>query len=148
VGGEGDDLLIGGNGRDLLIGGVGADRLVGNADDDILIAGSTAFDGDAAALRTLMAEWTSDRSYGARVADLMGDVTSHDYTATRLNGSYFLRADSAGATVFDDLAADVLTGSSGQDWFLFNADGGVRDRVTDLSASEFQSDTNFINGDC
>ena len=48
----------------------------------------------------------------------------------------------------DDHAADVLTSSSGQDWFLLNidGDGGARDKVTDLHATEFASDLDFING--
>ena len=67
IGGEGDDLLVGGGGRDLLIGGVGSDRLVGNTDDDILIAGSTDFDSNDAALRSILAEWTSTREYATRI---------------------------------------------------------------------------------
>ena len=42
------------------------------------------------------------------------------------------------ATVHDDHTEDVLTGSDGNDWFLFNrdGDGGVKDKVTDLSVFE------------
>ena len=37
-------------------------------------------------------------------------------------------------TVFDDGAADVLTGFSGLDWYFANLYGtGVRDKITDLS---------------
>jgi Ca2+-binding RTX toxin-like protein len=54
-------------------------------------------------------------------------------------------------TVHDDAAADVLTGSSGQDWFLFNndGDGGITDAVTDLHTFEamFASDIDFLNSD-
>ena len=39
----------------------------------------------------------------------------------------------------------MLTGSEGQDWFLFNADTGVKDKVTDLKANEFADDLDFIN---
>jgi len=137
IGGEGDDLLVGGAGRDLMIGGFGADRLVGNTDDDILIAGTTDFDLSAAMLANIMAEWTSVRTYAERVANLTGPATSGVNTV-------FLSA----ATVHDDNAYDVLTGSSGQDWFLFNQDGennSVKDKVTDLSATEFAADLDFIN---
>ena len=49
--------------------------------------------------------------------------------------------------MFDDGAADVLTGSSGQDWFFANLTGtGVKDKVTDLSAAEFANDLTFIQG--
>lgn len=136
VGGDGDDLLVGGAGRDLLIGGFGADRLVGNADDDVLIAGATAFEGDTAVLDAIMAEWAADLDYGTRVA--------------RLRDSW-LRAEGPGATVFDDGARDVLTGSAGQDWFFASlaADtpSEVRDRITDLHADEFAADLDFINGE-
>src|SRR5262249_5018182 len=115
-GGAGDDLLVGGAGRDLLIGGVGADRIVGNADDDIIIARSTAFDLDATALTAIMAEWTSGRSYAERTANLRGVGT------TGVNGTYVLETDGPEATVSDDGAADVLTGSEGQDWFFANLD--------------------------
>ena len=38
--------------------------------------------------------------------------------ANRLNGSFFLIADGPTRTVFDDGAIDVLSGSSGRDWFF------------------------------
>jgi hypothetical protein len=38
--------------------------------------------------------------------------------------------------VFDDAAADLLTGSSGIDWFFANLDGGVLDTITDLGDDE------------
>jgi hypothetical protein len=54
------------------------------------------------------------------------------------------------ATVSDDTSEDLLTGSAGDDWFLFNRDddGVVKDRVTDLSALEqlFAEDIDFLNG--
>ena len=148
VGGEGDDLLVGGDGRDLLIGGRGADRMVGDAHDDIMIAGYTDHDGDAAALFAIMREWArTDADFAARVAHLGG-------AAGGLNGNVVLRGTATGAgpaTVRDDGAADVLTGSSGQDWFLFNQDGdnGVADTVTDLSTFEtlYIEDLDFIHGD-
>lgn len=72
-------------------------------------------------------------------------------TTNGVSGTYFLQTPGAGATVFDDAAADVLTGSAGQDWFFANVakdstDSGVRDKVTDRSASEFANDLDFING--
>jgi ELWxxDGT repeat protein len=137
LGEDGDDLLVGGGGRDLLIGGTGADRIVGNADDDILIAGRTLFDADPAALAAVMAEWTrADRTYQQRIDALMAGGGN--------NGSVVLNA----GTVSDDDEVDVLTGSSGQDWFLFNRDndGVVKDKVTDLSAAEFALDLDFIQG--
>jgi len=139
IGGAGDDLLVGGNGRDLMIGGQGADRLVGDAGDDILIAGFTAFDADQFALHGIQTEWTSARSYAARVANIQGTGTG-----PRANGNIFLLTDGPSATAFDDAAEDVLTGSAGADWFFANLDAGVRDKITDLSAGEFANDLDFI----
>jgi len=146
VGGAGDDLLVGGSNRDILIGGTGADRIVGNEADDILIAGGTSFDANAAALRAVLAEWTSARSYGVRVANIMGTGTGSDY-ANRNNSNYFLRVtdQAATTTVFDDGSQDTLTGSAGQDWFFANLLGtGAKDKITDLSAAEFANDLTFI----
>src|SRR5207244_1779258 len=61
----------------------------------------------------------------------------------RLNGNTFLPAHT---TVLDDGIQDVLTGSSGQDWFWANYKGtGALDKITDLSAAEFANDLDFIN---
>lgn len=46
------------------------------------------------------------------------------------------------ATVGDDDSQDILTGSSGLDWFFFN-DG--QDNVTDLNHEAFLNDLDFIN---
>ena len=152
MGGDGDDLLAGGSGRDLLNGGTGADRLVGDADDDILIAGYTLLDINQMALAAVMAEWTSVRSYSQRVANISNRTvagTDASEFGNRANGGYFLMADGANRTVLDDNAVDLLTGSSGQDWFLFNADGESgtkKDKVTDLKDDEFALDLDFING--
>jgi Ca2+-binding RTX toxin-like protein len=139
-GGAGDDLLVGGAGRDLLIGGTGADRIVGHADDDILIAGTTDFDEDAAALCLIMAEWSSCRLYLFRVLNLSGGLSC----LPRENGSIFLTPQ----TVHDDGERDVLTGSSGFDWFFANIclddDSPTQDKITDLSWWEFVRDIDFI----
>jgi hypothetical protein len=113
VGGGGNDTLIAGRGRDLLIGGSGATQLVGNSGDDILIAGTTAFDHNEAALAAVMAEWTSARDYATRIANLSGTGSG-----PRNNGNYFLTASGPSATVFDNGAIDVLNGGSGMDWFF------------------------------
>lgn len=128
LGGDGDDLLTGGQGRDFLFGGRGADRLVGSADDDILISGFTAYDNDRAALAALLGDWTGPLSYQQRIASLMNPA---------LRGGVYLGAP----TVGDDFAADLLTGSSGNDWFWFDPD---HDRVTDLHNEAFQNDLDFI----
>lgn len=150
LGSEGDDLLVGGTNRDLIIGGLGADRLVGKPEDDIMIGGVTLFEGllDAAdftgfadrhqALHAIMAEWTSERDYATRVANLADGSGSTDAA----NCSVYLVADE---TVFDDDAKDIMTGSAGTDWFFANLEGeGVLDKITDLSDDEFAADLDFI----
>ncbi len=147
LGGPGKDLLMGNQGRDLMIGGAGRDRLVGNRDDDILIGGTTAYDADDLALEAIMAEWTSDRDYATRVDNLRGEGAGD-----RLNEAYYLIAADAqqpnpAATVFDDDDRDVMTGGHGLDWFFANFehdDEGRRDRVTDLKATEFAEDLDWI----
>ncbi len=129
IGGGGNDLLIGGPGRDLLIGGRGADWLFGNGGNDLLVGGTTAFDGNDAALAAVMAEWTSGHSFATRVANLSdtgGDLPG------RLNGDYFLLDSGPDRTVFNDGAADTLTGGLAADWFF----AGPQDRVTDVGDSD------------
>jgi hypothetical protein len=149
LGSIGDDLLVGGSGRDVMIGGSGRDRMVGDADDDLLISGYTSYDSTEIALRSILAEWASSRTYSERVSNLMGTGSGTSFAA-RKNGSVFLKLDGAQATVFDDLVQDTLTGSIGQDWFLCNLDGDGsnqrKDKITDLQSNEFAKDIDFING--
>jgi Ca2+-binding RTX toxin-like protein len=136
----GHDLLVGGAGRDLLIGGIGQDRIVGNSDDDILVSGTTNHDNTPAALCAILAEWNSSRWGYERVANIYGVGCG-----TRLNGNYFLNDN----TVHDDGERDVLTGSSGFDWFfanlsLYNDDSPTKDKITDQNWWEFAKDIDFI----
>jgi Ca2+-binding RTX toxin-like protein len=166
LGGDGDDVLVGGNTRDILIGGTGADRMVGKPEDDILIAGVTTYErlldysnfvlysARNAALEAILAEWTSTRSLAARKANLMGDEDNPGF-ANRANDHYFLKTagdegDPEIATVFNDDAKDVMTGSSGVDWFFANLEddeGGVLDKITDLHDDEFADDLEFIESE-
>ena len=137
LGGDGDDLLVGSFGRDILIGGTGKDRIEGNSDEDILIAGFTTFTDEGSALLAIQAEWTSSRTYAQRTANLSA---SH------------LKVSGPAATVFDDNEKDTLSGDSGRDWFFANLilnandDASKKDKITDLSASEFAEDLDFILG--
>jgi Ca2+-binding RTX toxin-like protein len=131
VGGDGDDDLNGGDGRDVLIGGRGADRLKGSSDEDLLVAGYTAYDEDVPALLAIQAEWTApDVDYLTRVRHLRGELPGG------ANGSVYLNvaptALSPQPTVFDDLAADTLTGAQQLDWFIID----VGDTITDQVQSE------------
>jgi hypothetical protein len=83
-----------------------------------------------------MREWTSGHDYATRVDNLRG-AGSED----RLNGDIFLKTDGPEATVFDDAVRDLLTGSEGLDWFIFNA---TEDKATDLKDEEFADVLDFI----
>ena len=104
LGRAGKDKLNGGHGLDLLIVGLGSDNLDGEAEGDLLIAGYTSFDANTAALRAILAEWTSHRDYSTRVANLSGAGAG-----PRLNGDYFLISTSPTGTIFDDADSDLLT---------------------------------------
>jgi Ca2+-binding RTX toxin-like protein len=118
-GDTGNDLLLGGSGNNILIGGVGVDTLVGGAGDDILIGGDTSWEWSPANLGLLMAEWgRADADYATRVAHLMGTAQGGNYGSLTLTSS----------TVFDDGAADALTGGAGLDWFFQSAGDQLSDR--------------------
>lgn len=119
VGGDGNDDIAGGKGRDLIIGGAGADTIIGDQDNDILIAGNTVHDGDPAALNSILTTWNSGLSYTALVDALRS-------TALR-----------PGVDVLDDGVADHLTGSAGQDWFVFAGDNDI---ITDMKKDETATD--------
>ncbi len=127
LGASGADRLNGDAGRDLIIGGLGADTLNGGAGDDLLIAGTTAFDLSDEALAAIMAEWRSNQTYQARINYLRN---GGGFNA--LNGTFITLT---ATTVFDDAAADLLTGSTEQDWFWATLTGPNKDR-TDGSRTE------------
>ena len=169
-GGDGNDVIQGGSGEDVLVGGRGADRLVGNADDDVMIAGYTAFDYDyqhridgllrgvhEAAVSSILKEWTFVRDYYSEwtpewdLSTRIRNLANHpDRTDDRQNGEYYLIVFSSDqpeseVTVFDDGDLDVLTGSSGMDWFFFNPDEEEDgDRATDLKDEAFAADVDWI----
>lgn len=125
VGEGGKDNLDGGGGRNVLIGGAGRDTLLGNSDSDLLIAGSTIYDANAIALRDILLEWTSTRSYTDRVANLRsGSGPILTVPETKLK---------KGLTVIDDADVDVLIGTGDNDWFLFDTG---RDIASDRRSSE------------
>ena len=129
----GSDTVQGGGGRDILVGGDGADRIAGDAGDDILISSMTAYDDRFAASAHENAwcgmydECNSERAFAQRV-DNLRDGSG---TPMRANGVYRLND----STIMNDLAADqvdVLTGKSGDDWYLYNSG----DKATGMSAGE------------
>jgi Ca2+-binding RTX toxin-like protein len=124
LGRAGDDDLVGGPGRDFLVGGFGSDRLVGSSEEDIVIGGALNFgDQEATAIDAIFAEWTSERKYAERVANITGTGVGD-----RLNGEFFLNSE----TIIDDEDEDQLTGSSQSDVFFI----GMNDIITDFHKKE------------
>lgn len=111
-GGDGDDYLEGGDGRDLLFGGLGIDHLVAGAGDDLLIGGTTSYDGDAAALRTLRDAWVAPTSVAERAGQLAGGVGG----GARLVWN---------ETVHDDGAYDAMCGGFDSDLMFAAASDAV-----------------------
>jgi PKD repeat protein len=108
LGGDGDDELLGGLGRGILIGGRGEDRLRGGRGEDILIGGSTVYDALVQPLCAITDIWNSTlEPYEVRIGRLR--LLLNPYS------------------VIDDGEADLLTGTSGLDWFF----AGVGDFLTD-----------------
>ena len=140
IGGSGDDDLSGGAGRDILIGGFGADRLNAGSGEDILIAGYTAYDVAAGPApgtfldQVDLAAWAAIR--GVWVGT--GDAASRARTINT-GTTYRLRATGEAQTVFDDGAADTLTGSQSTDWYFANLGTGL-DVITDKDDTEFFND--------
>src|SRR5205807_1100027 len=85
------------------------DTLRAGSGGDILIGGTTTYDGNAAALVAVLAEWgRTDIDYVTRIAHLAGS------TSGGLNGSSLLNA----STVQGNDLADNLYGGAGMDWFF------------------------------
>ena len=122
IGGGGNDTLTGGTGLSLLIGGIGADAIKGGSGGDLIIGGSTSYDGNNAALDSILAEWRSADDYATRINFIKN--------GGGLNGTNVLNL---GTTVIDDLASNVLTGApGGKNWYF----KGTKDTITDLQAGE------------
>ena len=81
-----------------------------------------------------------DLDYDARVANIRGSEGS-DLPDNRHNGEFFLQTDGPAATVIDDDERDVMTGSSGRDWFFADLD---EDKNTDLHDDEFADVLDWI----
>jgi hypothetical protein len=132
--GSGDDILIGngssdtlidsGSGMNILIGGGGGgDTLTGNG-NDILVRGATQYDSNTAAniaaLDAILAEWTSDDPYAARINQIMSSVGSSN---AALNAN----------TVTQDAKANTLQDSTTQtqseNWDLYWNDSTGKDTV-------------------
>jgi hypothetical protein len=122
IGGAGSNILVdaysgsAASGRSLLIGGSGSSSLTAGAAGDILIAGTTSYDANYAALQSILAEWQSADSYLLRFQRIEGLVTGG------LNGKNKLVW---GSTVKDNDLPGVLNGGAGLDWFFAGGDDTI-----------------------
>ncbi|MFK7817790.1 MAG: choice-of-anchor Q domain-containing protein [Planctomycetaceae bacterium] len=122
LGGRGVDTLIGDDavnkkvGVDVLIGGGGSDTLRGQKAGDLMVAGSTSL--NLAELSLVFAEWTSDRGFALRQANL----TDGSGSAERNNADVFLVDSGEARNLFDDDRPDTLYGGGGNDWLIANSE--------------------------
>jgi hypothetical protein len=127
VGDANNNVLIGGTGRNVLIGGLGSDTLsvcVSNSNDNIEIGGTTDWDANLAALEAIQAEWDrTDLSLNDRYNDLFHGGNPVELNV--VNGQEILLNNS---TIHVDTSPDTLTGGSGHNWYLVDAD----DMITNL----------------
>jgi len=120
--GEGDsDTLLGEHGRDILIGGVGIDTLTGGDHEDLLIGDSTLNDANDTALLKILQEWSANRPYATRVANVRNG------TGPILLGTGF--TFTPGGNIVDDGSADILRGNLALDWFITGAGDTTPDRI-------------------
>ncbi len=102
--GDGQENLTGGSGPNLIISGGGTGQITGGGAGDILIGGTTAYDQDFNSLQAILSYWTtSGQGYRKRVANLRAG-----------NGVPQLEA---GITVFDNGAANTITGNGSKHAF-------------------------------
>ena len=137
-----------------MVGGRGTDTLYGNAGEDILIGGYTAYDANDSALKAILAEWTSGRTYSQRLWNLSQGTAASSLDSSkknsRLNGSWYLIGDDGNSqTVFNDNDVDTLIGNEDKDWFLANriadkpTNAGAIDQVVGQETGEIYTDTDF-----
>jgi hypothetical protein len=127
---------------------------VGNAGEDILISGYTSFDANDTALKAILAEWTSARSYSQRLWNLSQGTAASGLDSSkknnRLNGNWYLIGnDGSSQTVFNDNDVDTMTGNQDKDRFLGNSladkpsNAGAIDQVIGKQTGETYTDTDF-----
>jgi hypothetical protein len=122
IGGSGNDTLSAGTRRSILIGGGGSDQLFGGSGQDILIGGTTDYTQpglNVDALDAILREWNrTDLGFSDRMSDLLTGSNSQGIAAKNVVAGTAILLNST--TVHDDLAADVLTGGTGRDWYFID----------------------------
>lgn len=120
LGRAGNDHINGGSARDLLFGGLGEDRIVGNSGRD-LMSGGVLRNSDYQQIDTI-----ADEDRILAMQELFKDAMDAEIDAWRAGTDSFF--SDLGLEVADDNeAADQLTGSSADDWFIQFANDVVTD---------------------
>jgi VCBS repeat-containing protein len=125
VGGDGDDRMAAIDGRDVLIGGGGRDLIDPGTGGGLMIGGSTTYDNNDAALRSILNEWAS----GDSLSDRSGALYQSPLVSRQGSSPYWLEF---GVTVRDDGARDLLASGDDEDWYLAFA----RDTLPDAVAGD------------
>ena len=113
VGGEGNDRLMGRKGRDVIFGGLGADTLRGSDAEDLLMGDRTTFEGNDAALTSILTRWTASISRSRRMASLQRATSD-----TSSSETFFLTTTGTTPTLVNDSARDDMHGGDGDDWLF------------------------------
>jgi Ca2+-binding RTX toxin-like protein len=112
VGGLDNDTLTPASSRSIAIGGLGADILKSaSKKGDLLIGGTTDFDTNENALRSLHSEWASANPVQVRIDHLTGLLPGGS------NGTNLLISDAVrSGTVHNDGVNDTFTNNFADDW--------------------------------
>jgi ELWxxDGT repeat protein len=114
VGDANPNILKANKGRNILIGGPGGGDTLYSGGADILIAGTTSYDSNIAALQFILGEWKAATAYTTRINTIENSLT-----------------DPLNATTVSDSGAgdqaDTLNGKGAatSDWFFVHTSGGT-----------------------
>jgi len=131
-GGDGDDSLSGGDGADFLVGGLGVDVLSGGTGEDILTGARFLYGTDTDAMVAILTAWNpAGQTYEQRRL-AVESVNLSSRLAIWSTGS------GSGGTVYEDYAADILSGGDGQDLFFRPTEttSGRMDQIIDAAIDE------------
>lgn len=123
TGGAGNDTVLGGAGDDFVASTTGADSVGGGSGNDIVYGGSGN--------DTLTGGTGNDILEGASESDSLLGGDGNDYLDGGSEGD-ILDGGAGNDTLIGGSGNDTLTGGEGADVFVFTADSGSIDRITDF----------------
>jgi phospholipase C len=136
VGGPGRNTLIGGSGPTILIGGAGHATMVTGDGAALVVAGTTKFDANAEAWRSLLTEWSrTDETFAQKTAHLTGGATGGQNVIPNTTQNIILDANT---TVHSHGGRDVIVrphDTGVQDLIFAHLFGQNPDRINDIDAA-------------